>query len=139
MLLDGDNLRQGLSADLGFDAVSRTENVRRVGELAKLMAEAGLIVIVALVSPFRADRTRAAAQLPEGRFLEVFVDTPPEICRRRDTKGLYRRAAEGRASDVTGRDQIYEPPEAPGLVLATGEIDAERAADLVLREVLARI
>ncbi|MGZ3341301.1 MAG: adenylyl-sulfate kinase, partial [Reyranella sp.] len=92
MLLDGDNLRQGLNADLGFDPAGRSENVRRVGEVAKLMADAGLIVIVALVSPFQADRTRAAALMPEGRFLEIFVHAPIEVCRQRDPKGLYEKA-----------------------------------------------
>jgi bifunctional enzyme CysN/CysC len=139
MLLDGDNLRQGLNADLGFDAKARSENVRRVGEMAKLMADAGLIVIVALVSPFRADRARAAALLPEGRFLEVFVDTPLEVCRQRDVKGLYRKAATGRVANVTGLDQPYEAPEAPSLALPTGAIDAEEAAARVVREVLARM
>ena len=95
MLLDGDNLRQGLNADLSFDPAARSENVRRVGELAKLMADAGLIAIVALVSPFRADRARAAALLPPGRFLEIFVDAPIEVCRARDAKGLYARAERG--------------------------------------------
>ena len=139
MLLDGDNLRQGINADLGFDAASRSENVRRVGELARLMADAGLIVIVALVSPFRADRLRAASLLPEGRFLEVFVDTPPEVCRQRDVKGLYRKADAGKVSNVTGRDQPYEVPDAPGLVLLTAEMDAETAAELLAREVLSRV
>ena len=95
MLLDGDNLRQGLNADLGFDAAARSENVRRVGEVAKLMADAGLIVIVALVSPFRADRTRAAALLPEGRFLEIFVDTPIEVCRAARPQGPLRAGRQG--------------------------------------------
>ncbi|MBN9485874.1 MAG: adenylyl-sulfate kinase [Alphaproteobacteria bacterium] len=136
MLLDGDNLRQGLNADLGFDTASRTENVRRVGEVAKLMADAGLIVLVALVSPFRADRARAASLLPGGRFLEVFVDTPVEICRLRDPKGLYAKAARGKIANVTGRDQPYEPPESPDLVLRTLELDPAQAADLVIAKVL---
>src|SRR5207302_4601137 len=105
MLLDGDNLRQGLNVDLGFDAAARSENVRRVGEVAKLMADAGLITIVALVSPFRADREKAAMVMPEGRFLEIFVDTPPEVCRQRDTKGLYAKASKGQVSNMTGQDQ----------------------------------
>ena len=138
MLLDGDNLRQGLNADLGFDATARTENVRRVGEVAKLMADAGLISIVALVSPFRADRARAAALLPEGRFLEIFVDTPPEVCRQRDPKGLYERADRGKVLNVTGRDQPYERPEQPALVLRTVDLTAEQAADRVVELVLAR-
>lgn len=136
MLLDGDNLRQGLNADLGFDAKARSENVRRVGEMAKLMTDAGLIVIVALVSPFRADRARAASLLPQGRFLEIFVDAPLEICRQRDTKGLYLKADSGRVANVTGRDQPYEAPDAPALTLHTAEQDAETAANALLRLVL---
>lgn len=138
MLLDGDNLRQGLNADLGFDPSARAESVRRVGEVAKLMADAGLIVIVALVSPFRADRTRAAALLPEGRFLEIHVDAPVATCRQRDPKGLYARADQGKVADLTGRDQPYEPPEEPALVLRTAEETAEDSAERVVELVLAR-
>jgi bifunctional enzyme CysN/CysC len=138
MLLDGDNLRQGLNSDLGFDAISRTENVRRVGEVAKLLFDAGLIVIAALVSPFRADRARVAALLPEGRFLEVFVDAPLEVCRERDPKGLYAKAEAGRITHFTGRDQAYEPPLAPALVLNTGRESAEIAAERVVRLVIAQ-
>ncbi|OFW99230.1 MAG: adenylyl-sulfate kinase, partial [Alphaproteobacteria bacterium RIFCSPHIGHO2_12_FULL_66_14] len=138
MLLDGDNLRQGLNADLGFDAAARAEHVRRVGEVAKLMADAGLVTIVALVSPFRDDRARAAALLPEGRFLEIFVDTPPEVCRQRDPKGLYGKAARGELVNLTGQDHPYEPPEAPVLVLRTAELGAEEAADRVVALVLAK-
>jgi bifunctional enzyme CysN/CysC len=129
MLLDGDNLRQGLTADLGFDAAARAENVRRVGEVARLMADAGLVVIVALVSPFRADRARAAGLLPEGRFLEVFVDAPAEVCHQRDVKGLYRKAEAGLVRNVTGLDQGYEPPEAPVLVLPTSQQSIEACVD----------
>jgi bifunctional enzyme CysN/CysC len=139
MLLDGDNLRQGLNADLGFDPAARTENVRRVGEVAKLMAEAGLVVLVALVSPFRADRERAASLLPEGRFVEVFVDTPPYICRLRDPKGLYAKAAQGQVQHFTGRDQPYEPPLAPHLTLRTADLAPDAAADKLVRFVLDRI
>lgn len=138
MLLDGDSLRQSLNADLGFDPAARSENVRRVGEVAKLLADAGLIAIVALVSPFQADRTRAAALLPEGRFLEVFVDTPLAICRQRDPKGLYRKAEQGQLAHLTGRDQPYEAPEDPALVLNTAELGAEEAADRVIELVLER-
>jgi bifunctional enzyme CysN/CysC len=136
MLLDGDNLRQGLNADLGFDVASRAENVRRVGEVARLMADAGLITIVALVSPFRADRQRVANLLPEGRFLEIFVDTPLEVCRQRDPKGLYAKAERGGVINLTGRDQPYEAPEAPALVLETAEQSAEDAADRVVELVM---
>ena len=132
MLLDGDNLRQGLTADLGFDAAARAENVRRVGEVARLMVDAGLVVIVALVSPFRADRARAAALLPEGRFLEVFVDTPPDVCRQRDVKGLYRKAAAGLVRNVTGLDQGYEPPQDPALVLHTDRQSIDACVEALL-------
>ncbi|MDI1287450.1 MAG: sulfate adenylyltransferase subunit CysN [Reyranella sp.] len=139
MLLDGDNLRQGLNADLGFDAAARSENVRRVGEVAKLMADAGLITIVALVSPFRADRERAATLMSDGRFLEIFVDTPTEVCRARDTKGLYAKASAGKISNMTGRDQVYEVPMQPALVLPTTELSPSEAADHVVKLVLERI
>jgi len=139
MLLDGDNLRQGINSDLGFDNASRAENVRRVGEIAKLMTEAGLIAIVALVSPFRADRLRAASLLPDGSFVEIFVDTPMEVCRQRDTKGLHALADKGRLSNLTGRGQPYEPPEQPALVLRTTELSAEQAADRVVALVQGRV
>jgi bifunctional enzyme CysN/CysC len=136
MLLDGDNLRQGLNADLGFEPAARSENVRRVGEMAKLMADAGLIVLVALVSPFQADRTRAAALLPEGRFLEIFVDAPIEVCRQRDPKGLYAKAEQDKLANVTGLDQTYERPEDPALVVNTAEISAEEAADRIVAKIV---
>jgi bifunctional enzyme CysN/CysC len=136
MLLDGDNVRQGLNADLGFDTAARAENVRRVGEVAKLMTDAGLITIVALVSPFRADREKVGDLLPEGRFLEIFVDTPPEVCRQRDTKGLYAKAREGKVSNLTGRDQAYEVPLEPALVLQTTEMPPNDAADRVVKLIL---
>ena len=139
MLLDGDNLRQGLTADLGFDAAARAENVRRVGEVARLMVDAGLVTIVALVSPFRADRARAAALLPEGRFLEVFVDTPPDVCRQRDVKGLYRKAAAGLVRNVTGLDQGYEPPEAPVLVLHTERQSVDQCVEALVELVTSRL
>jgi len=136
MLLDGDNLRHGLNTDLGFDRAARSENVRRVGEMAKLMAEAGLIAIVALVSPFQADRTRAAALVPEGQFLEIFVEAPIELCRQRDPKGLYAKAERGQLANVTGLDQAYERPEDPALVVNTSEISAEEAADRIIAKIL---
>jgi bifunctional enzyme CysN/CysC len=137
-LLDGDNLRQGLNADLGFDAAARSENVRRVGEVAKLMTEAGLIALVALVSPFRADRDRAAARFEPGRFLEVFVDASPEACRARDPKGLYAKAEAGRIAHFTGRDQAYEAPLDAALVVRSDAMTAEEAAEQVLELILAR-
>ena len=122
----------GLNSDLGFDSASRAENVRRVGEIAKLMTDAALIVIVALVSPFRADRQRAASLLPAGSFVEIFVDTPMEVCRQRDTKGIYAKADSGKVANFTGRDQIYETLETPDLVLRTTELAPDEAADLVI-------
>jgi bifunctional enzyme CysN/CysC len=138
MLLDGDNLRKGLNADLGFAAADRSENVRRVAEVAKLMVDAGLIVLVALVSPFRSDRARAAALLPAGRFVEIFVDTPIDVCRQRDPKGLYAKADSGKVAHLTGRDQPYEAPEHPDLVLRTAEQTPEQAADRVIELILGR-
>ena len=120
-LLDGDNLRFGLNGDLGFDRASREENVRRVGEVARLMADAGLVVLVPVISPYRADRERVRA-LHEAaglRFVEVFVDTPIEECERRDPKGLYKKARAGELRGFTGIDDPYEAPAAPDLWLRT--------------------
>lgn len=129
-LLDGDNLRHGLNGDLGFDKASREENVRRTGEVALLMADAGLAVLCPLVSPYRADRDQlrarhAAAGLP---FVEVFVDTPLALCEERDPKGLYRRARAGELTGLTGVDDPYEAPAHPELVLHPGPGAEEMAA-----------
>jgi bifunctional enzyme CysN/CysC len=139
-LLDGDNLRHGLNADLGFDEASRTENVRRVGEVARLFADAGVVALVPLVSPYRAGRDRAralhaAADLP---FVEVFVDTPIEECERRDPKGLYKKARAGELKNFTGIDDPYEAPFAPELVLrpADGTPSAQAALVVALLDAL---
>jgi bifunctional enzyme CysN/CysC len=130
-LLDGDNLRHGLNADLGFNAEARAENVRRVGEVARLFADAGVVVVVPLISPYRADRDRvreahAVAELP---FYEVHVDTPIELCEARDPKGLYAKARAGEIKGFTGIDDPYEAPLAPELVLTpTDGSPAEQAA-----------
>lgn len=126
-MLDGDNVRHGLSADLGFDAASRTENVRRVSHVARFFADAGGIAIVALVSPFRADRelARRLHDRAELHFVEVFVDTPLEECARRDPKGHYARARSGRLSGLTGLEASYEPPSAPEVTIATLEQSVE--------------
>jgi bifunctional enzyme CysN/CysC len=116
-VLDGDNLRLGLNMDLGFTPEDRAENVRRVSEVAKLMVDAGLIVITALVSPFEADRNRAKSIFEEGEFIEVFVDTPVEICQQRDPKGLYKKSAAGEIPNFTGIGQNYEIPSNPDLIL----------------------
>ena len=136
MLLDGDNLRHGLNADLGFDAPARAENVRRAGEVARLMTDAGLIVLNAFVSPFRADRAKVAALFAPGGFIEVFVDASLDICRARDPKGLYAKAAAGGIASFTGIDQPYEAPEAPDLRLDTTGISAEAAAEQLVESIL---
>jgi bifunctional enzyme CysN/CysC len=132
-LLDGDNVRHGLNADLGFTAEDRVENIRRVGEVARLMVDAGLVVLVTLVSPYRADRDLVRARLDEGEFFEVFVDAPLSVVQERDPKGLYRKAAAGEATNVTGVDAPYEAPETPEMRLPTAELSPEDAARKVLQ------
>jgi bifunctional enzyme CysN/CysC len=135
-LLDGDNLRHGLNSDLGFSAPDRGENVRRVGEVARLFADAGLVAVVSLVSPYRTDRDRvralhAAAGL---RFVEVFVDTPLEVCEARDPKGMYARARAGEITGFTGVDDPYEAPLQPELVLRPGHGSPSAMADWVISQ-----
>jgi adenylyl-sulfate kinase len=122
-VLDGDRLRQGLCADLDFSPTDRQENIRRVGEVARLFAEAGIICIVALISPYRRDRARARAAAPPGRFLEIYVNAPLSVCEQRDPKGLYARARAGEIRDFTGISAPYEAPEQPELELRTAEWD----------------
>ena len=133
-LLDGDNLRHGLNADLGFDEASRTENVRRVGEVARLFADAGVVSLVPLVSPYRVgrDRARAIHAAAGLAFLEVFVDTPIEECERRDPKGLYKKARAGELKNFTGIDDPYEAPLAAELVITPAQGDAAVLAALVV-------
>lgn len=131
-LIDGDNIRGGLSRDLGFTEVDRVENIRRVAELARLFVDAGLIVIVALISPYRADRLQARDLMETGEFIEVFVDTPIEVCRERDPKGLYAKADRGELSNMTGIDQPYEAPEHPEIRLSTVSKSPEELADQVI-------
>jgi bifunctional enzyme CysN/CysC len=118
-LLDGDNIRHGLNRDLGFTEADRVENIRRVTEVARLFVDAGLIVIVSFISPFRSERRFARSQFAPGEFVEVFVDTPLEECERRDPKGLYRKARSGALVNFTGIDSDYEPPESPEIRLDT--------------------
>lgn len=129
-LLDGDNLRHGLNGDLGFDAAGRFENVRRAGEVALLFADAGVVAIVPLISPYRADRDRVRARHRELglRFVEVFVDTPIELCEERDPKGLYAKARAGEITGFTGIDDPYEAPLDPDVRLTPGPTPAEAAA-----------
>jgi len=131
-LLDGDNLRHGLNKDLGFTEADRVENIRRVAEISRLMVDAGLIVLTAFISPFRAERDMARSLLDEGEFLEIFVDTPLDVAETRDVKGLYRKARRGELANFTGIDSPYEPPEAPELVINTVECTADEAADKVI-------
>ncbi len=131
-VLDGDNLRHGLNADLGFSAADRAENVRRVGEVARLLADAGLVALVPVVSPYLADRdrVRAAHDTAGLRFVEVFVDTPLALCEERDPKGLYARARAGELTGLTGVDDPYEPPPSPDLHLTPGPLADQVAAVL---------
>lgn len=131
-ILDGDNVRHGLNSDLGFSASDRVENIRRVAEVAKLMTDAGLIVLVTFISPYAADRRMARALFPEGEFFEIFVDTPLNICMKRDAKGLYQKALTGEISEMTGLSAPYEKPENPDLVLHGGEKDPDMLADEVI-------
>jgi bifunctional enzyme CysN/CysC len=131
-LLDGDNVRHGLNKDLGFTEADRVENIRRVAEVARLMADAGLIVLVSFISPFRAERRMARDLMPEGEFFEVFVDTPLDVAEERDPKGLYRKARRGDLKNFTGVDSPYEVPEFAEITLDTTRLAAEQAADVVL-------
>lgn len=137
-LLDGDNVRHGLNRDLGFTDEDRVENVRRVAEVAKLMADAGLIVLVSLISPFRAEREMARSIVAAGEFLEIHVDTPLEVCEARDPKGLYRRARAGLIANFTGIDSAYEPPLEPDLTLRGTGVAADELAQQVIRLLRAR-
>lgn len=132
-LLDGDNIRHGLNKDLGFTETDRIENIRRVGEVAKLMADAGLIVLTAFISPFRAERDMVRAMMPEGEFVEIFVDTPLEVAEARDVKGLYKKARAGQLKNFTGIDSPYEPPENPDICVNTVEMSPAEAAEHIVR------
>jgi bifunctional enzyme CysN/CysC len=131
-LLDGDNVRHGLNKDLGFTEADRIENIRRVGEVAKLMADAGLIVLTAFISPFRAEREMVRRMMSDGEFIEIFVDTPLEEAERRDIKGLYAKARAGELPNFTGIDSPYEAPEQPELRIDTTELTAEQAAGQIV-------
>jgi bifunctional enzyme CysN/CysC len=138
-LLDGDNLRHGLNRDLGFTSADRVENIRRVGEVARLFADAGLIVLCSFISPFRAERQMVRERLGEGEFIEIFVDAPLDICQARDPKGLYAKASRGEIKNFTGIDQPYEAPESPDLRLDAGRESAEALADQVMALLRARL
>ena len=133
MLLDGDNVRHRLNRDLGFTETDRIENIRRIGEVAKLMSDAGLIVITAFISPFRAERSLVRAMLPESEFIEIFVETPLEVCEQRDPKGLYRKARAGQIPNFTGVNSPYEAPENPELVIDTTTVSLEDSVEKILQ------
>ncbi|MGQ9660285.1 MAG: adenylyl-sulfate kinase [Thermochromatium sp.] len=155
VVLDGDNVRHGLNASasllrethseefaqrfgLGFTAIDREENIRRIGAVAQLFCEAGIIAITAFISPYRIDRQRVRQRLREGDFIEVFVDTPLEICEQRDPKGLYKKARAGELSHFTGIDDPYEAPESPELVVRAGEHTPQVLADEVIAYLVSR-
>ncbi len=135
-LLDGDNVRHGLNKDLGFTEADRIENIRRVGEVSKLMTDAGLIVITAFISPFQADREMVRSMLPEGEFFEVFIDTPLKVAEARDVKGLYKKARSGELKNFTGIDSPYEAPRNPEIRIDTTAISPEEAANLIVDTLL---
>lgn len=139
VVLDGDNIRHGLCADLGFSIPDRNENVRRAGEVAKLFLETGHVVLVALVSPLRGAREQVRQTLPAGDFIEVYCRCPLDVCQERDPKGMYRKAANGTIAQFTGVSSPYEEPLAPALTLATGEEQIEESVGRLTRLLLARI
>jgi bifunctional enzyme CysN/CysC len=131
-VLDGDNVRHGLNRDLGFTDADRVENIRRVSEVARLMADSGLIVLVSFISPFRSERRLARGLMNEGDFIEVFVDAPLEVCETRDPKGLYRKARRQEISNFTGIGSPYEPPENPEVQLNSASMTPEHAVEVLL-------
>ena len=135
-LLDGDNVRHGLNKDLGFTDADRIENIRRVGEVAKLMTDAGLIVITAFISPFRSERQMVRDMMAPGEFVEVFVDTPLSVAEERDVKGLYAKARSGQLKNFTGIDSPYEAPEAPEIHIDTTVMSIDDAAEQIVKQLL---
>lgn len=135
-LLDGDNVRHGLNKDLGFTEADRIENIRRVGEVAKLMTDAGLIVLTAFISPFRAERQMVREMLPDAEFVEIFVDTPLEVAEKRDVKGLYKKARSGKLKNFTGIDSPYESPESAEIRVNTVEMTPSEAAEYIVRQIM---
>jgi bifunctional enzyme CysN/CysC len=135
-LLDGDNVRHGLNKDLGFTEADRIENIRRVGEVARLMTDSGLIVLTAFISPFRVERAMVRAMLAEGEFIEIFVDTPLAEAEKRDVKGLYKKARAGQLKNFTGIDSPYEAPENAEIRIDTTALSAEDAAEMIVKALL---
>jgi adenylylsulfate kinase len=138
IVLDGDNVRHGLCGDLGFSEKDRQENIRRIGEMAKLFVEAGIIVLTAFISPYRADRRRVRAMVDQADFIEIYCDTPIEICETRDVKGLYKKARAGEIAEFTGVTSPYETPQSPELILNTGTLTLDVCVQEVMREITNR-
>ncbi len=136
--LDGDNVRKGLNKDLNFSESDRVENIRRIGEVANLMCDAGLVVLAAFVSPFEADRSMVRNAISEN-FMEIFVDTPIEVCEQRDVKGLYRKARNGEISNFTGISSPFESPVNPDIHIKTVESSVDRAVDIILEKILPKL
>lgn len=137
-VLDGDNVRHGLCGDLGFSSKDRAENIRRIGEMSKLFMEAGVIVLTAFISPFRADRERVRGMVEHGDFIEIFCDSPIEVCESRDVKGLYKKARAGQISDFTGISSPYETPDNPELTINTGATELDACVQQVIAEMQQR-
>ena len=135
-VLDGDNIRHGLNKNLGFSPEDREENIRRIGEVAKLFADAGLITMTAFISPYKADRHKARQLLPVGEFIEVYVKVPLDVAEQRDTKGLYKKARNGEIKEFTGISAPYEEPNHPELLIDTSVIDLESSANIVFQFLL---
>ncbi|WP_072682500.1 adenylyl-sulfate kinase [Arcobacter sp. LA11] len=131
-LLDGDNIRHGLNKDLGFSEVDRVENIRRIGEVAKLFVDAGIIALTAFISPFKSDRQIAKSLVKYDEFIEVFVNTPLEVCENRDPKGLYEKARNGDIKNFTGIDSPYEAPKEPHIEIKTDELDINQSVDKII-------
>lgn len=138
-LLDGDNIRSGLNKDLSFTDEGRVENIRRIGEVCKLFLDAGVIVLSAFISPFRADREQVQNIVGSGNYLEVFVDAPLEVCEQRDVKGLYKKARAGEVKNFTGIDSPYEQPENPDVHIPTHQLAVEQSIEKLINELLPRI
>ena len=132
-LLDGDNIRHGLNKDLGFTEADRIENIRRIGEVSKLMTDAGLIVITAFISPFESERNMVREMVDAGEFVEIFIDTPLQVAETRDVKGLYAKARAGELKNFTGIDSPYENPLKPEIIINTEELSVDRAADVIVK------
>ena len=133
---DGDNVRHGLNKDLGFTDADRIENIRRVGEVSKLMTDAGLIVITAFISPFRSERDMVRQMMETGEFIEVFIDTPLSVAEERDVKGLYAKARSGQLKNFTGIDSAYEPPENPDVHIDTTSVNIDEAAEIIINKLI---